>query len=155
MKGRGELGGAYIVRLPCGPPQQYVRKELLWPYVREFADRGIAHANATLAAMAESGRRCELYAVHGGLGWSGPGAGEGWVGGGRCSAHTAVKTEPWITLLTPISPFRLLRFHLAGRRALCGCGRGGCADEQLAGCAHGDDGAQPGAQQAGAPAGVR
>ena len=65
MKGRGELGGAYIVRLPCGPPQQYVRKELLWPYVREFADRGIAHATTMLAAMAEAGRRCELYAVHG------------------------------------------------------------------------------------------
>jgi sucrose-phosphate synthase len=67
VKGRGELGGAYIVRLPCGPPRQYVRKELLWPHVREFADRGIAHANAMLAAMAEAGRRCELYVVHGGL----------------------------------------------------------------------------------------
>jgi sucrose-phosphate synthase len=67
VKGRGELGGAYIVRLPCGPPQQYVRKELLWPYVREFADRGIAHATSMLAAMAEAGRRCELYAVHGEL----------------------------------------------------------------------------------------
>ncbi|PSC69593.1 Sucrose-phosphate synthase [Micractinium conductrix] len=64
-KGRGELGGAYIVRLPCGPPEQYVGKERLWPYVREFADRGIAHATSTLAAMAEAGRRCELYAVHG------------------------------------------------------------------------------------------
>lgn len=99
VKGRGELGGTYIVRLPCGPTHQvcghwgrvgaprqpravprhrrrcsathapldclcacsmllmlnnrllllttaalsspqYVRKELLWPYVREFADRG-------------------------------------------------------------------------------------------------------------------
>ena len=38
--------------------------------VREFADRGIAHANATLAAMAEAGRRCELYVVHGELRWS-------------------------------------------------------------------------------------
>lgn len=65
VKGRGELGGAYIVRLPCGPPEQYVRKELLWPYVREFADRGIAHATSMLTAMADSGRRCELYAVHG------------------------------------------------------------------------------------------
>ena len=26
---------------------------------------GIQHANATLAAMAEAGRRCELYVVHG------------------------------------------------------------------------------------------
>jgi sucrose-phosphate synthase len=65
VKGRGSLGGAFIVRLPCGPPTKYVSKELLWPYVREFADRGIAHATSTLAAIAESGRRCELYAVHG------------------------------------------------------------------------------------------
>ena len=64
-KGMGEMGGAYIVRLPCGPVNKYVRKELLWPHAREFADRGIAHANRTLAAMAEAGRRCELYAVHG------------------------------------------------------------------------------------------
>ena len=41
------------------------RKELLWPYVREFADNGIKHANHMLAAMAESGRRCELHVVHG------------------------------------------------------------------------------------------
>jgi sucrose-phosphate synthase len=67
VQGRGELGGAYIVRLPCGPTNTYVRKELLWPYVREFADRGIAHANATLAAITAQGKRCELYAVHGGL----------------------------------------------------------------------------------------
>ncbi|KAL4458202.1 hypothetical protein ABPG75_013067 [Micractinium tetrahymenae] len=65
VKGRGELGGAYIVRLPCGPPETYVRKELLWPYAREFADRGIAHATNMLAAMADAGRRCELYVVHG------------------------------------------------------------------------------------------
>ncbi|GAB4822201.1 hypothetical protein N2152v2_009247 [Parachlorella kessleri] len=64
-KGSGEHGGAYIVRLPCGPTNQYIRKELLWPYVREFADNGIAHARRMLGAMAEAGRRCELYAVHG------------------------------------------------------------------------------------------
>lgn len=64
-KGAGDTGGAFIVRLPCGPKQEYVRKELLWPYVREFADRGIAHAQAMLARMADAGRRCELYAVHG------------------------------------------------------------------------------------------
>jgi hypothetical protein len=41
------------------------RKELLWPYIREFADRGIAHARRMLGTMAEAGRHCELYAVHG------------------------------------------------------------------------------------------
>lgn len=46
-------------------PRRYVRKELLWPYVREFADRGIAYATSMLNAMATNGRRCELYMVHG------------------------------------------------------------------------------------------
>lgn len=40
------------------------RKEDLWPHVREFADRAIAHASATLARLQESGP-CELYIVHG------------------------------------------------------------------------------------------
>lgn len=64
-KGRGELGGAYIVRLPCGPTEKYIRKELLWPHVREFADRGIAHASTMLTKIAATGRRCELYTIHG------------------------------------------------------------------------------------------
>lgn len=64
-RGRGERGGAYIVRLPCGPTHKYIRKEALWPHVREFADRGIAHAAGMLGALAEAGRRCELYACHG------------------------------------------------------------------------------------------
>lgn len=83
VKGRGELGGAYIVRLPCGPPETYVRKELLWPYVREFADRGIAHATNMLAAMADAGRRCELYVVHG--------EGGGWRGGGWCGGRVRIE----------------------------------------------------------------
>jgi sucrose-phosphate synthase len=60
-----DLGGAYIVRLPCGPVHKYVHKEALWPHVREFADRGIAHVSRTLNAMADVGKRCELYCVHG------------------------------------------------------------------------------------------
>ena len=64
-KGRGELGGSYIIRLPCGPTNQYIPKEQLWPHVREFADRGIQHVNKMLQKMAESGRRCDLYCIHG------------------------------------------------------------------------------------------
>jgi sucrose-phosphate synthase len=96
VKGRGELGGAYIVRLPCGPPQQYVRKELLWPYVREFADRGIAHATSMLAAMAEAGRRCELYAVHGELVGGGGQSGRLRHGSRYCilSVRTACSSPP-------------------------------------------------------------
>jgi len=65
VKGRGDYGGAYIVRLPCGPTAQYINKESLWPHVREFADRGVAHATRVLSTLSESGRRCELYCVHG------------------------------------------------------------------------------------------
>ena len=61
----GALGGAYIVRLPAGPPTRYLRKERLWPHVREFADRGVAHVKLTLAALADAGRPCELFALHG------------------------------------------------------------------------------------------
>jgi len=64
-KGRGDLGGSYIVRLPCGPTEKYIPKEQLWPHVREFADRGILHVNRILTQLAESGRRCELYCIHG------------------------------------------------------------------------------------------
>lgn len=64
-RGTGELGGSYIVRLPCGPTDKYVPKEQLWPYVREFADRGIVHVNSMLSKLTDSGRRCDLYCVHG------------------------------------------------------------------------------------------
>lgn len=64
-RGTGELGGSYIVRLPCGPTHKYVPKEQLWPYVREFADRGIVHVNSMLSKLTESGRRCDLYCIHG------------------------------------------------------------------------------------------
>lgn len=64
-RGRGDMGGAYIVRLPCGPTERYIPKEQLWPHVREFADRGIAHTSRMLGMLAESGRWCDLYCVHG------------------------------------------------------------------------------------------
>lgn len=41
------------------------RKEQLWPHLREFADRGIAHTKATLTRLAEDKTPCDLYAVHG------------------------------------------------------------------------------------------
>ena len=59
------LGGAYIVRLRAGPPSRYLRKERLWPHVREFADRAIAHVRSTLAELSDAGAPCELYCVHG------------------------------------------------------------------------------------------
>jgi len=59
------LGGAYIVRLRAGPPTRYLRKERLWPHVREFADCAISHVRSTLAALSDAGAPCELYCVHG------------------------------------------------------------------------------------------
>lgn len=39
----GESSGAYIVRIPCGPRDEYIRKELLWPHIQEFVDGCLTH----------------------------------------------------------------------------------------------------------------
>uniref|UniRef100_A0A061RVG0 sucrose-phosphate synthase n=1 Tax=Tetraselmis sp. GSL018 TaxID=582737 RepID=A0A061RVG0_9CHLO len=62
--GGGELGGAFIVRLPFGPRGRYLHKEALWPHLRELADRAVAHCRSTLVALGQE-RHCRLYAVHG------------------------------------------------------------------------------------------
>ncbi|MCO5610976.1 hypothetical protein L7F22_065224 [Adiantum nelumboides] len=54
----GEGSGAYIVRIPCGPRDQYVAKERLWPYVQEFVDGALAHVLSMSRALGEQ--------VHGG-----------------------------------------------------------------------------------------
>jgi len=61
----GNMGGAYIVRIPCGPVQQYIRKEYLWPYIREFADNALNHVHRTMGKLMTVGEPCELYYVHG------------------------------------------------------------------------------------------
>lgn len=43
ISGNGEISGAYIVRIPCGPRDVYLRKELLWPHVQEFVDGALTH----------------------------------------------------------------------------------------------------------------
>ena len=65
QKGEGKFGGSFIVRLPCGPRDVYIRKEELWPHIREFADRGLEHAKKTLNSLGEAGEPCELYYIHG------------------------------------------------------------------------------------------
>lgn len=65
QQGEGKYGGAYIVRLPCGPSKKYIRKEDLWPHTREFADNGIAHVQNRQFTMSERSERCELYVIHG------------------------------------------------------------------------------------------
>ena len=44
---------------------QPCRKENLWPHLREFADRGIAHCKNMLVRLTEAHTPCELFAVHG------------------------------------------------------------------------------------------
>eukprot|EP00878_Enallax_costatus_P003956 GHUV01004177.1.p1 GENE.GHUV01004177.1~~GHUV01004177.1.p1 ORF type:complete len:1210 (+),score=383.57 GHUV01004177.1:125-3754(+) len=61
----GQLGGAYIARIPCGPVNQYLRKEALWPYVREFSDNALTYVCETMAKLAAAGESCELYDIHG------------------------------------------------------------------------------------------
>lgn len=58
-------GGAYICRIKCGPEDVYLRKEALWPYIREFADNAITHVRQTQTKLARVGEPCELYAIHG------------------------------------------------------------------------------------------
>ena len=43
----------------------FCRKEDLWPHVREFADRVIEHAIATMTRLQESGEPAALHVIHG------------------------------------------------------------------------------------------
>nr|XP_024384326.1 probable sucrose-phosphate synthase 2 isoform X2 [Physcomitrium patens] len=64
----GESSGAYIVRIPCGPRDQYLRKELLWPYVQEFVDGALAHIlnlSKVLGEQIGSGGLIWPHVIHG------------------------------------------------------------------------------------------
>ncbi|XP_047319312.1 probable sucrose-phosphate synthase 2 isoform X2 [Impatiens glandulifera] len=39
----GESSGAYIIRIPFGPRDKYLSKEVLWPHIQEFVDGALAH----------------------------------------------------------------------------------------------------------------
>ncbi|CAH8391443.1 unnamed protein product [Eruca vesicaria subsp. sativa] len=49
----GESSGAYIVRIPFGPKDKYVQKELLWPHIPEFVDRALERIMKTSKALDE------------------------------------------------------------------------------------------------------
>ncbi|XP_051133420.1 probable sucrose-phosphate synthase 2 [Andrographis paniculata] len=64
----GESSGAYIIRIPFGPPNQYLRKELLWPYIQEFVDGALAHILNMSKALGEQiggGQPVWPYVIHG------------------------------------------------------------------------------------------
>ncbi|KAL5223101.1 hypothetical protein ABZP36_027814 [Zizania latifolia] len=67
-EGGGESAGAYIVRIPCGPKDKYLRKEALWPYLQEFVDGALAHILNMSKALGEqvgNGRLVLPYVIHG------------------------------------------------------------------------------------------
>ncbi|GER32060.1 sucrose-phosphate synthase [Striga asiatica] len=39
----GESSGAYIIRIPFGPKDKYLSKEVLWPHIPEFVDGALGH----------------------------------------------------------------------------------------------------------------
>lgn len=64
----GQSGGAYIVRIPCGPRDKYLRKELLWPYIQEFVDGALNHIlniSRVLGEQIGDGQPVWPYVIHG------------------------------------------------------------------------------------------
>ncbi|XP_022761874.1 probable sucrose-phosphate synthase 3 [Durio zibethinus] len=64
----GESSGAYIIRIPFGPREKYLRKELLWPYIQEFVDGALAHIlnmSKVLGEQIGGGQPVWPYVIHG------------------------------------------------------------------------------------------
>lgn len=64
----GESSGAYIIRIPFGPRDKYLRKELLWPHIPEFVDGALAHILNMSRALGEQiggGQPIWPYVIHG------------------------------------------------------------------------------------------
>ncbi|KAG9152780.1 hypothetical protein Leryth_021770 [Lithospermum erythrorhizon] len=64
----GESSGAYIIRVPFGPTDQYLGKELLWPHIQEFVDGALAHIvnmSSVLGEQIGGGQPVWPYLIHG------------------------------------------------------------------------------------------
>ncbi|KAH0451070.1 hypothetical protein IEQ34_021762 [Dendrobium chrysotoxum] len=64
----GESSGAYIVRIPFGPRDKYIPKELLWPYIQEFVDGALGHIMQMSKVLGEQigwGQPVWPAAIHG------------------------------------------------------------------------------------------
>ncbi|XP_044472463.1 probable sucrose-phosphate synthase 1 [Mangifera indica] len=64
----GESSGAYIVRIPFGPKDKYIQKELLWPHIPEFVDAALSHIvqmSKVLGEQIGSGQPVWPVAIHG------------------------------------------------------------------------------------------
>ncbi|KAK8545187.1 hypothetical protein V6N12_026027 [Hibiscus sabdariffa] len=68
MDDMGESSGAYIVRIPFGPRDKYIPKELLWPHIPEFVDGALKHIiqmSNVLGEQIGSGKPVWPVAIHG------------------------------------------------------------------------------------------
>lgn len=64
----GESSGAYIIRIPFGPRDKYLPKEILWPYIQEFVDGALAHIlnmSKVLGEQIGNGKPVWPYVIHG------------------------------------------------------------------------------------------
>ncbi|KAK2993273.1 hypothetical protein RJ640_022112, partial [Escallonia rubra] len=64
----GESSGAYIIRIPFGPRDKYLHKELLWPHIQEFVDGALAHIlnmSKVLGEQIGGGQPIWPYVIHG------------------------------------------------------------------------------------------
>lgn len=64
----GESSGAYIIRIPFGPRDKYIAKELLWPYIQEFVDGALSHIMQMSKVLGEQigwGQPVWPAAIHG------------------------------------------------------------------------------------------
>lgn len=63
-----DCGGAYIIRLPCGPRDKYIPKESLWPHIPEFVDSALSHIvnmARVLGEQVNGGKPTWPYVIHG------------------------------------------------------------------------------------------
>ncbi|KAI8569109.1 hypothetical protein RHMOL_Rhmol02G0253500 [Rhododendron molle] len=68
IQATGESGGAYIVRIPFGPKDKYISKELLWPHIPEFVDGALGHIiqmSKVLGEQISGGEPVWPVAIHG------------------------------------------------------------------------------------------
>ncbi|CAH2057253.1 unnamed protein product [Thlaspi arvense] len=68
MNEMGESGGAYIIRIPFGPRDKYIPKELLWPHIPEFVDGALNHIiqmSKVLGEQIGGGHPVWPVAIHG------------------------------------------------------------------------------------------
>ncbi|WOL17308.1 putative sucrose-phosphate synthase 1 [Canna indica] len=68
MQEMGESSGAYIIRIPFGPRDKYIPKELLWPHIQEFVDGALSHVMQMSRVLGEQiggGKPVWPIAIHG------------------------------------------------------------------------------------------